>query len=246
MPYGERRFTIASTSSLTARSTASDGAPRRSRSSRGRSPTSTRADGTLRELGIDVRIWPMPVEVPDPIRFEDDTHASLVRSRRRARASGGSCSRSKPVFERVPQRVHRQVQPGAFLLGQLRSGGDAFLGPPRARAAGRRCDHARGVLARGDQPRLLARQRRRCPSRRSTPTPRRSRPASKTRRSSRPRRSTARDFDEFILPYEAVRTAGVAATRDLTAFLRTTYDAGARRSRQWDRDRARTARRRSA
>src|SRR5260221_9226507 len=31
----------------------------------------------LREMGLEVRIWPMPVEVPSPIRFEQDTvHAS--------------------------------------------------------------------------------------------------------------------------------------------------------------------------
>jgi hypothetical protein len=31
----------------------------------------------LRELGIDVSIWPVPVEVPDPVPFEDDEqHAS--------------------------------------------------------------------------------------------------------------------------------------------------------------------------
>ena len=28
---------------------------------------------TLRELGIEARIWPMPVEVPDPVRFDRDT-----------------------------------------------------------------------------------------------------------------------------------------------------------------------------
>lgn len=33
--------------------------------------------GALRELGIDVHIWPMPVEVPSPVRFEEDRqHAS--------------------------------------------------------------------------------------------------------------------------------------------------------------------------
>ena len=32
---------------------------------------------SLHELGIDVKIWTMPVEIPDPIRFEDDSiHAS--------------------------------------------------------------------------------------------------------------------------------------------------------------------------
>jgi hypothetical protein len=35
------------------------------------------AMGGLRELGIPVKIWPMPVEIPDPIRFDlDRTHAS--------------------------------------------------------------------------------------------------------------------------------------------------------------------------
>jgi Family of unknown function (DUF5996) len=31
---------------------------------------------TLRSLGIDVRIWPMPAEIPDPIRFDQDNHHS--------------------------------------------------------------------------------------------------------------------------------------------------------------------------
>ena len=33
--------------------------------------------GALRSLGIEVKIWPMPVEIPNPIRFDRDTeHAS--------------------------------------------------------------------------------------------------------------------------------------------------------------------------
>src|SRR5579862_3561005 len=36
---------------------------------------------TLRSLGIDVKIWPMPVEIANPIRFtEDHTHASYDRN----------------------------------------------------------------------------------------------------------------------------------------------------------------------
>ncbi len=32
---------------------------------------------SLKSLGIDVKIWPMPVEIPNPIRFDQDTtHAS--------------------------------------------------------------------------------------------------------------------------------------------------------------------------
>ena len=37
----------------------------------------TEVMAALSSLGIDVKIWPMPVEVPDPIRFDEDTvHAS--------------------------------------------------------------------------------------------------------------------------------------------------------------------------
>jgi len=33
--------------------------------------------GALRDLGIEIKIWTMPVEIPNPIRFEEDsTHAS--------------------------------------------------------------------------------------------------------------------------------------------------------------------------
>src|SRR5436190_19610843 len=35
---------------------------------------------TLAALGVDVRIWPMPVEVPSPVRFDrDEQHASYDR-----------------------------------------------------------------------------------------------------------------------------------------------------------------------
>jgi hypothetical protein len=35
---------------------------------------------SLKSLGIDVKIWPMPVEIPNPIRFDQDTtHASYDR-----------------------------------------------------------------------------------------------------------------------------------------------------------------------
>src|SRR5678816_4795241 len=58
------------------------------------------------------------------------------------------------------------MQSGAFLLGQLRSGGHAVFRAAGATASRRdpasaRCNYARGVLAGGEQPRFLARQRRR-------------------------------------------------------------------------------------
>jgi hypothetical protein len=73
----------------------------------------------LRELGLPVKIWPVAVELPSPIDH--------------ARA------------QRLPVRLRRQIEPGALLLGRVRSGGDAFLGTAGA-AAGRPGVHARGVL----------------------------------------------------------------------------------------------------
>ena len=43
---------------------------------------------TLATLRIDAKIWPMPVEVPNPIRFDQDTMHAIVRSRRRRTVSG--------------------------------------------------------------------------------------------------------------------------------------------------------------
>jgi hypothetical protein len=43
----------------------------------------------------------------------------------------------------------------------------------------------------------------------------------------------SKDFSEFILPYDAVRTAASPA-RDLIAFMRTTYDSAAQLA-HWDR-----------
>src|SRR5690348_7490633 len=59
---------------------------------------------------------------------------------------------------RFAVRVRRQVQPGEFLLGQFRLGGDAVFRSARTAAGGCRV-RARCVFARGDQPWLLAGQR---------------------------------------------------------------------------------------
>ena len=74
----------------------------------------------LAELGIEVRINELPNEIPDAIHFsEDHVHASYDREYAErhwrvlaAGESGVAC---------VSNVVHRQVQPGAFLLGKFRS-----------------------------------------------------------------------------------------------------------------------------
>jgi len=80
----------------------------------------------------------------------------------RPRCRGAILSRAsvrRSGLRRFSRRVRRQVQPRALLLGQLRSRGDALFGTPGAGARRRRCDHARGLFARGEQRRLLARRR---------------------------------------------------------------------------------------
>ena len=65
----------------------------------------------------------------------------------------------QPVFEAFRCRFVGKASPLHFFWGSFDLAVTRFSGRPRARAAGSRLDHARSVLARGHQPRLLARQR---------------------------------------------------------------------------------------
>ena len=80
------------------------------------------------------RIWTMPSEVADPIPFDLDTRARLLRPETRQRF-WRVLVQADQVLQEFRGRLHRQDQPGAFLLGQLRPGGDALLRPPRAASA---------------------------------------------------------------------------------------------------------------
>lgn len=71
----------------------------------------------LSELGIDVHIFEMPNEIPEPIRFSED-RSLFVRPHLCAAALANSPSGQSGVL-RVPDRLHRQMQSGPFLLGQL-------------------------------------------------------------------------------------------------------------------------------
>ena len=114
-------------------------------------------------LGLDVGIRTMPCEIPDAIPFEQDhEHATLRCGARDPLLAGAGAGR--PGVQGVPRALHRQGQPGALLLGQLRPGGHPLLGPARAAPPGRRAEPARlggarGVLARGEQLRVLAGRR---------------------------------------------------------------------------------------
>ena len=78
----------------------------------------------LADLRIKVKIGEWPNEVPDPIRFgEDRTHAAYDPEYAR---------RFWRILLQVDRAFKLLVQPRAFLLGQLRFGGDAIFRPPGA------------------------------------------------------------------------------------------------------------------
>ena len=118
----------------------------------------------LRELGIDVTITTMPCEIADCIPFEQDTlHAAYDPDY--ANRFWRVLLAASEVMAHFRTAFSRQVEPGAFLLGQFRSGGDAIFRADRAETSGRRAAPAErrgagGLLARSVERRLLAGRRR--------------------------------------------------------------------------------------
>ena len=97
------------------------------------------------------------------------SHARAVRSGL-CRALLAGAGAGGPGAEGVSRPLHRQGQPGAFLLGQLRPRGDALFRPHGAAADGRHAQRRQlgdggGLFARGLELRLLAGQRRLRPRR---------------------------------------------------------------------------------
>ena len=81
---------------------------------------------TLASLDIDVKIHAHPDEVANPIPFAEDRRTSPTIAN--TSIASGDSDFGGHGFEGLSYSIHRQVQPGAFLLGQLRSRGDAVFG----------------------------------------------------------------------------------------------------------------------
>ena len=90
----------------------------------------------LRSLNIDVKIWPMPVEVPNPIRFDQDTtHASY--DPRFANAFWRILVTSDCIFKEFRSRFVGKVSPVHFFWGSFDLAVTRFSGrhaPERAGA----------------------------------------------------------------------------------------------------------------
>jgi hypothetical protein len=83
----------------------------------------------LRSRGIEVRIWPMPVEVPDPIRFDRDVqHASYERTH--AHRFWRVLTLVDAVFEEFRGRFVGKCSPVHFFWGSFDLAVTRFSGRP--------------------------------------------------------------------------------------------------------------------
>jgi hypothetical protein len=180
----------------------------------------------LARLGVDVHIWTQPVEVPEPIRFEADTvHRSYDPAA--AAAFWRALLAMKPVFDSFRGDFVGKSSPVHFFWGSFDLAATRFSGrraPERPRADPiTREAYSHEVISQGFWPGSVggpvaeaafyayaARE-----------------PAGLKTASVRPEAASyAAALGEFILPYEAVRTAAKPEAA-LADFLTSTYDAAA-------------------
>jgi hypothetical protein len=185
----------------------------------------------LHRLGADVRIWPMPVEVADPIRFDRD-QAHHAYDPAAAHAFWQILITTRPILESFRCEFVGKCSPVHFFWGSFDVAVTRFSGrraPERPGAdAVTRESYSHEVISHGFWPGGGAIAE---PAFYAYAAPE---PAGLKQAAVRPAAAFySADFNEFILPYDAVRTAPVPAD-DLTAFLASTYDAAALLA-GWDR-----------
>lgn len=185
---------------------------------------------TLRDMALPVKIWPMPVEIPNPIRFDEDTvHRSydplfanrfwrIVLSIQQT-LTGAGCGfigKSSPVH----------FFWGAFDLAATRFSGR--LAPPREGPAFMRDAYSHEVISHGFWPGSEAMPEAAFYAY-AVPEPDGFKDAAV-----RPDGAFYhRELGEFILPYEAVRSAA-SPEHAIREFVDSTYASGATLA-HWDR-----------
>jgi len=186
----------------------------------------------LERLGCPIRIWTLPVEVPEPIRFEADArHHSYDRER--ASAFWRALQSMRPVFERFRCEFVGKASPlhffwGTFDLALTRFSGRRAAERPGADAVTREA-YSHEAISHGfwpggggvEEAMFYAY---------AAPEP-------AGFEAARVHPKEARydaGLREFLLPYEAVRAAPDPEAA-LHEFLQGTYEAGARLA-QWPRE----------
>lgn len=184
----------------------------------------------LREMGLHVTIWPMPVEIPSPIRFDQDTaHESYdpVFANRFWRI----LAQIEDVFTRARCSFIGKSSPTHFFWGGFDLAVTRFSGrpaPPRDGPAFMREAYSHEVISHGFwpgsapvlEPAFYAY---------AVPEP----PGFKEIKAQPEAAFYHPELSEFILPYESVRSA-VSPASAIRAFIESTYERGADLA-QWDR-----------
>jgi len=186
---------------------------------------------TLRRMGLETRIWPMPVEVPDPIRFDTDaTHHAY--DPQAANAFWRILLTIKPIFEEFRCRFIGKSSPvhffwGSFDLASTRFSGRIAPERPGADSITKEA-YSHEVISHGFWPGGGAIQE---PAFYAYAAPE---PPGFKDAAIEPRAAFyGKEMSEFFLPYDAVRNSN-SPEADLASFLRTTYDVGADLA-KWDR-----------
>jgi hypothetical protein len=184
----------------------------------------------LHGLGIDVKIWPMPVEIPNPIRFDQDQihksyDADYVNRWWRALVS------IDDVFKEFRTRFIGKVSPVHFWWGSFDHAVTRFSGrlaPPREGADRITVEaYSHEVISHGFWPGGNGVQAAFYAY--SAPEP-----AGLSEQSVKPAAGFySQDMKEFLMPYDAVRQSP-SPEEALMDFCQSTYEAGANLAR-WDR-----------
>jgi hypothetical protein len=185
---------------------------------------------TLSEMELPVKIWPMPVEIPAPIRFDVDTvHHSYDPE------YANRCWRILVQLDRVFTACRCQfigkASPAHFFWGGFDLAVTRFSGrpaPPREGPAFMRDAYSHEVISHGFwpgsapllEPAFYAY---------AVPEPN----GLKDARVQPDAAYYHRELGEFILPYDAVRTAA-SADQAITSFIESTYEQAATLA-GWDR-----------
>ena len=184
----------------------------------------------LQRMELGVRVWSMPVEIPDPIRFEDDTiHHSYDGAA--AHRWWQIVSRLAPIFAERRSSFLGKTSPVHFFWGAFDLAVTRFSGrpaPPREGPRFMREAYSHEVISHGfwpGGPPVVE------PAFYAYAVPE---PAGLKEAAVQPSAAYYhRELGEFILPYDAVRTAPDPAEA-IRAFIDSTYDRAATLGR-WDR-----------
>lgn len=184
----------------------------------------------LHGLGIDVKIWPMPVEIPNPIRFTEDTVHKSYDAEYMNRFWHALVSIDE-VFQQFRSRFLGKVSPVHFWWGSFDHAVTRFSGrsaPPREGADNITIEaYSHEVISHGFWPGGNGAQA----AFYSYTAPE---PAGLSETKIKPAAAFySQDMKEFLLPYDAVRRSP-SPDDALMDFLQSTYEVGADLA-KWDR-----------